>query len=296
VKQDPEAAANFQQFERLFPLDELGPITGAFTADGDGMALDTVVTGIPEGPFRNLAQLWSGGGTELLGELPGEAWGALATPRLGETAESLFSSFAGAIGGAAVAAQVEQATGLDLQQDVFSWIGDVGVFVRGADMASLDGALVIGSTDDARAEAAFGKIVALIGEQTGARPEPLQVDGAEAAFALAVPGADKPVVLARGSGKVVAAFGEEAAAAALSSGAKLADSDSFGAAEEILGDGMEPAFLLSVGDVIELADAAGATDAEFDKARPYLEALGVVTSGGKADGDRVESRLAVTLK
>ena len=59
---------------------------------------------------------------------------------------------------------------------------------------------------------------------------------------------------------------------------------------------MEPAFLLSIADVIELADALGATDAEFDKARPYLEALGVVTSGGKAEGDRVQSRVAVTLK
>ena len=59
---------------------------------------------------------------------------------------------------------------------------------------------------------------------------------------------------------------------------------------------MEPSFLLSFADVITLADAMGETDAEFDKARPYLEALGVVTSGGKVDGDRVQSRVAVTLK
>ena len=170
------------------------------------------------------------------------------------------------------------------------------MFVRGSDMASLDGALVIGSTDDERAGAAFGKIVALIGKETGARPEPLRIDGAESAFAFAAPEADKRIVLARGSGRVVAAYGEEAAAAALSSDAKLSDSDEFSAAEEILGDGMEPSFLLSIADVIELADAIGETDAEFDKARPYLEALGVVTSGGKADGDRVQSRVAVTLK
>ena len=296
-KQDPEAAANVEQFERMFPVGELGPVTGAFTADGDGMALDTVVTGIPEdGPLRNLVEMWAGGGTDLLGVLPGDAWGAFATPRLGETAESLMSSFAGAIGGAAVAAQVKQATGLDLQQDVFSWIGDVGAFVRGSDMASLDGALVIGSTDDDRASAAFGKIIALIGRQTGVQPEPLQVDGAESAIAIAAPDADKRIVLARGSGKVVAAYGEAAAAAALSPDAKLADGEDFGAAEEVLGDGLEPAFLLSFEDAVALADAIGETDAEFEKARPYLEALGVVTSGGKADGDRLHSRVAVTLK
>jgi hypothetical protein len=295
-KQDPEGAANFEQFESMFPVGKLGPITGAFTADGDGMALDTVVTGVPEGPFRNLLELWSGGGSELLGELPGDAWGAFATPDLGEGAQSLMSSFAGAIGGAAVAAQVKQATGLDLQQDVFSWIGDVGAFVRGSDVASFDGALVISSTDEERSTAAFGKIIALIGRQTGARPESVQVDGAESAFAIKAPDADKPIVLARGSERVVAAYGEEAAAAALSPDAQLSGSDDFGAAEDVLGDGMEPSFLLSFEDVVRLADATGETDAEFDKARPYLEALGVVTSGGTVDGDRVQSRVAVTLK
>jgi hypothetical protein len=296
LKQDPEAARNFEQFKSLFPLDKLGPITGAFTADGDGMALDTVVTGVPEGPFRNLAQLWSGDGTELLGELPGDAWGAFVLPKLGESAESLFSTFAGAIGGAAVAGQFKQATGLDLQQDVFSWIGDAGLFVRGADMASLDGALVIGSTDDARAEAAFGKLVALIGKETGSAPEPVEVAGADAAFGIDTPDAPKKIVLARGKGRVVAAYGEAAAGAALSPSAKLGDSAGFGDAEEILGDGMDPSFLLSIADVIKFADATGETDAEFDKARRYVEALGVVTSGGKSDGDRVQSRVAVTLK
>jgi hypothetical protein len=295
-RQDPAAAANLEQFERMFPLDKLGPITGAFTADGDGMALDTLVTGLPEGPLRELAELSGASGSELLGELPGDAWAAFATPQVGEGAEALMSSFAGAIGGAAVAAQVKQATGLDLQQDVFSWIGDVGLFVRGTDMASLDGALVIASTDEERASAAFGKIIALIGKQTGTQPEPVQVDGAESAFAIAAPDAEKRIVLARGADRVVAAYGEEAAAAALSSDSRLADSDIYGAAEEALGDGLEPGFVLSFEDIVALADAVGETDAEFDKARPYLEALGVVTSGGKVDGDRLESRIAVTLK
>ena len=96
------------------------------------MALDTVLTGVPEGPFRNLAALWSGGGELLLGELPGDAWGRSRRRSSAKARESLFDSFAGAIGGAAIAAQVKQATGLDLQQDVFSWIGDVGA-VRARD-------------------------------------------------------------------------------------------------------------------------------------------------------------------
>ena len=296
MRKDPEAARNLGQLQALFPLDKLGPVTGAFTANGDGMMLDTLVTGVPEGPFGDLARLWSGGGTELMGELPGDAWGALATPKLGESVETLFNAFAGALGGAAVAGQVKQATGLDLQQDVFSWVGDVGLFVRGADVATLDGALVIGSTDDGRAEAAFGKIVGLIGKETGAAPKPAQVEGADAAFAIDAPGAEQPVIVARAEGRVVAAYGEQAASAALAPDSKLGDSEGFGAAEEILGDGMQPSFLLSIADVIRFADATGQTDAGFDEARPYLEALGLVTAGGKTDGDRVQSRIAVTLK
>ena len=295
-KQDPEGAQKLQQFESIFPLDKLGPITGAFTADGDGMALDTLVTGVPEGPFRNLAQLWTGGASDLMEALPGDAWASFVTPKLGESAESMFRGFGGAIGAAAIAGQVKQSTGLDLQQDLFSWIGDVGLFVRGTDMATLNGALVIGSTDDARAEAAFGKIVGLIGRETGAAPKPIQVEGAESAFAIAAPGADKPVIVARGEGKVVAAYGEEAASDALAPNATLGDTDGFGAAEDILGDGMEPSFLLSIADVIALADATGETDAEFEEARPYLETLGVLTSGGKSDGDKLQSRVALTLK
>jgi hypothetical protein len=294
LEEDPKAAAQFEQFKSFLPLDELGPIVGSFEADGDGMSLDTVLTGVPEGPFRELAALWAGGESELLGRLPGDAWAAFAAPKLGEGAKTMFDSFAGALGGAAIAAQVKQATGLDLQEDVFSWVGDVGLFARGASEAELGGALVIEATDDAKAEAAFTKIIGLIGRETGVRPDPLELDGAEAAFSLA--GADKPVVLARGNGHVVAAFGEAAATAALQPDAELGDGDLYGDAEDILGDDMEPAFLLSVPAVIALVDAIGEADPDFEEARPYLEAFGTVTSGGKTDGDRVESRLAVTLK
>lgn len=292
---DPDAARQLEQFDSLFQFEKLGPMAMSFEADGDGLVFDGVMTGLPEGPLRELAALTGFGGAELLGELPGDAWGAYALPRVGESAQSLFNAFAGPLGGAAAAAQVKQATGLDLQQDIFSWIGDVGLFVRGTDMASLDGAVVIEATDDDKASAAFGKLVALIGKESGVAPQPVKIDGAASAFAIDAPGAEKRIILARGEGRVVGAYGEEAAAAALSPDAKLSDSDTFGSAEEILGD-VDAAFLLSVPDAIGLAESTGATDADFDKVRPYLEALGVVAGGGEADDDRVRSRFGVTLK
>jgi len=295
LRDDPDAARNLDRIKSILPFDKVGPTAFSFQADADGLLAEGLTIGLPDGPLREIARLTSFGGTELLGELPGESWGAWAVPKLGESAQSLFNAFAGAFGGAAVATQVKQATGLDLEQDVFSWIGDVGVFVRGTDMASLDGALVISATDEDRAATAFGKIVGLIGKESGTPPRPVKLDGADAAFSIATPDADKDVVLARGAGRVVAAYGEEAASAALDPDAKLGDADNFGAANKVLGD-VEPTFLLSIPDAIKLADAAGGTDAEFDKARPYLEAFGVVAGGGKSDGDRVESSLGVTLR
>jgi hypothetical protein len=295
LEADPAAAQQFEQFKSVFQFDKLGPVVGSLQADGDGMALDTVVTGVPDGAFRTLAELSTGGG-DLLGELPGDAWAAFVTRDLGRSAESMFSTFAGALGGVAITQQIKQETGLDLQQDIFSWVGDAGLFARGSGVSDVDGGLVIEATDEGKAAAAFSKIVGLVAKQNGAAPEPRDVAGADAAFAIAISGAEKPLILARGNGRVVATYGEQAASAALAPDSKLGDSDGFAAAQDILGDDMDPTLLLSIGDVIKLADAMGATDAEFDKARPYLESLGVVTAGGSSDGDTLKSRLAVTLK
>jgi Protein of unknown function (DUF3352) len=295
LAEDPEAAQQLQQFKSIFQFDKLGPTAGSLQADGDRIALDTVTTGLPEGAVKTATALLGGSGSELLGELPGDAWGAFAVPKVGEAAKSLFSAFAGAIGGAAVSAQLKQQTGLDLEQDVFSWIGDVGVFVRGASEPELDGALVIQSTDDGKASAAFGKIVGLIGKEEGAKPDPVQIDGAESAFSFTTPDAEKPIVLARGSGKVVAAYGEYAAKAALSSSQKLGDSELYGDAKDALGDA-EPSLLLSMPAIVTLVDAIGEADADWDKAKPYLESLNAIASGGKVDGDKAKSRFVVTLK
>ena len=102
-------------------------------------------------------------------------------------------------------------------------------------------------------------------------------------------------MLARGSGKVVGAYGEAAAKAALSSSAKLGDSELYGDAKDALGDA-QPSLLLSMPAVITLVDAIGEADADWDKAKPYLETLGAITSGGSVDGDKATSRFAVTLK
>ena len=95
---------------------------------------------------------------------------------------------------------------------------------------------------------------------------------------------------------MVLAYTADAAAAALAPDAKLGDAPSYDAAEEILGDDMAPSFVLSVPAIVELVEAFGEADHEFEQARPYLEAFETIATGGSVDDGTVRSRTAVTLK
>ena len=44
------------------------------------------------------------------------------------------------------------------------------------------------------------------------------------------------------------------------------------------------------------SESTARRDADFEKAKPYLEAFSVIASGGKLDDDRARSRLAAGLK
>jgi Protein of unknown function (DUF3352) len=295
-QQDPASAQELQQFEQLFDVSKLGPITGSFTADGSKLALDTVANGDLARMIQQFGFVTGSASTPLVGELPGESWAAYGVPKLGESAKGLYQKFAGALGGAAIQEQLRQQYGIDLEQDVFSWIGDAAIFVRGSSPAEIDGALVIESTDDAAAERAIGKFLGILRQQAGVEPQPTSIEGAEQAFAIAAPGAPQQAVVARGEGRVVVSFGEAAARDAFSPSSKLADSEMYKQGKAALGE-FEPTFLLSMPAVLGLVDASpDGGDPSYQQARPYLDVFSTIASGGKVDGDRAESRLAVGLK
>ena len=103
-------------------------------------------------------------------------------------------------------------------------------------------------------------------------------------------------MLARSDDRVVAALGESAAAEALAPAQKLADSALFKEAKDILDDDLEPAFLLSMPDMLAAIESMGEADADYQKAKPYLEAFSVIVSGGSFKDDEFRSRLAAGLK
>jgi hypothetical protein len=170
------------------------------------------------------------------------------------------------------------------------------VFARHTTRADVDGGLVIEARDPGNMKRAFGKLVGLIQSQGGQKVSPVSLKGAAQAFRAGSTDLGKPVVLARSEDRVVVAVGEAAASAALAPTQKLADSELFGQAKEILGDDVQPAFLLSMPQLLAAVESMGDTDADYAKAKPYLEAFSVIAGGGSFKDDEVRSRVAAGLK
>ncbi|MDP9293944.1 MAG: DUF3352 domain-containing protein, partial [Actinomycetota bacterium] len=85
LRADPKGRGRADQIRALFPFDKLGPVAGAFLADGDRLALDTVLSGQGAGVLKSFGLLTATGTTPLLAELPGDAWAAAGAPRVGRS-------------------------------------------------------------------------------------------------------------------------------------------------------------------------------------------------------------------
>jgi hypothetical protein len=192
--------------------------------------------------------------------------------------------------------QLKNQLGIDIDQDVLSWVGDVAVFVRGETLQTIDGGLVIEVTDKSKAAQGFGKLVGLVQTAGQAKVRPVSVAGAESAFAIEDGSMPKPVVLARTADRVVATYGLDAAKAALNPSSKLGDSDTWKAAQNALGDSVEPSLVVAMAPILSLVDASGSADADFAQAKPYLAAYDVLALGSKSSGGGAQVRFAAGLK
>jgi hypothetical protein len=280
-----------RQLQALLPFDKLPPIFGAFLADGDRLALDVSVRGEGARGLGALGNFGAGGSTPLMQELPGDSWAAFAAADYGRQLRTMFQQYAGVFGAEALRQQL----GVDIERDVLSWIGDVAVFVRGETVDQLDGGLVIQVTDAGRAETGFGKLVGLLQATGGMSAKPVTIEGAETAFAARNASLPRPLILARCAERVVVAYGAEAAEAALSPSSTLGDSDVYGRAKDVLED-LDPSLLLSMPAVISLVDSAGEADAEFEQARPYLEAYDVIALGSEGGDNGGRIRFAAGMR
>jgi hypothetical protein len=274
----------------------LAPTAGALFVESDKVVVEaTSEPGDDEG--QELPEISDG----LLPDLPADSWGAFGIPDIGATLETVYDGLiesfaAGGMSPEDLDAQFEAQTGLDLREDLLSWMGDAGLFVSGTDPLSVGGGVVIESSDPATSSATIDQLATLL-EQQGIATEPLSAGGAEG-FAVPIPDAwltERVVVLA--GERVVIAYGEDAAVKALEGSDPLSESEAFQTATEGLGDEFTASGYLDVDAIQELAEAVGASQSpEYEEnVKPWLEPFSYVTFGSRENGDRLVQRLVIGI-
>ncbi len=182
-------------------------------ADENGVRFEATVSKSLASGFPVVAE-----GADLVGGLPADSWLALAQPDLGKTLDSYVDLYGAQLGGRDnIEQQFKATTGLDLQDDVISWMGDWALFVRGTSVSELDGALVIETSD----EEASGRVLDTLARfarqsaDSGERVLPLQISGGGEGWTLRTEDVPQPIHLFQRDGKVVVAYGDSAAEAAV---------------------------------------------------------------------------------
>jgi hypothetical protein len=274
----------------------LSPTAGALFVESDKVVFETTSEpGDEDG--QELPEISDG----LLPDVPGDSWGAIGLADLGATLEvayeGLIDSFAaGGMSPEDLDAQFEAQTGLNLREDLLSWMGDAGLFVSGTDPVSIEGGLVIESSDPATSSATVDQLATLL-ERQGIRTEPLSAGGAKGfAVDIPAPGVTQRAVVLAGE-RVVIAYGEDAAVRALEGSEPLSESEAFQTATEGLGDGFTASGYFDVDAIQELAEAAGASQfPEYEEdVKPWLEPFTYVTFGSRENGGRLVQRLVLGI-
>ena len=270
------------------------PLVATLDADKDGVIFEGTI------PAQIGAASLFGQASDLVEQLPADSWLGMGQADFGQLIDFYADAFAGVVGGRdAIEQQLKAATGLDLQRDVIDWMGDFGVFVRGTSVSELDGALIVETKD----EAASGRFICgarAAGQEPGGnratRVAPLSAPGGGEGFTLTSRDVPKPVHAFQKDGRVVFAYGDKAAADAVNPANKLGDSADYTAARDSLGDYDISFYLLMqpIFDLVESTDAA--TDADWQKAKPYLEPLDALVGGSSGDGDSLRSAVKLLVK
>jgi uncharacterized protein DUF3352 len=290
IAEQSGGAALPPSFDKLFE----DPIVATVDVDDDGVVFEANLSADMAKAFNFLGE-----GSDLLPELPADSWLAMAQTDLAAQLDYFVDAAGATLGGRDnLEQELEAATGLDLQRDVLAWMGDFGVFVRGTSVSELDGAVIVETKD----EAASGRFLAAL-ERLGkaqvegeARIGPLAAPGGGDGFTLYGQGVPKPIHVFQRDGRVVFAYGDAAAGDAMDAGDKLGDDPDFTATRDSLGD-YAVSFYLQMQPIFDLVDSTGAaTDADWQRAKPYLEPLSALVAGTSGDDDDVKSAIKLVVK
>jgi hypothetical protein len=287
----PEVGAVLQSLSAAVPK----TVGAALQAQPDAIKIDAVSLGTPKSASSGAS------GADMVASLPSSSWLALGFGNSGQTLEGVLDGIGKAggvtsVGVNALLSQFQQQTGLDLRKDVLSWMGDAGLFVAGKGLPDLGGGLVVKTSDPAKTKRVIGVLRRLAAQQGGATVKSLSAQGVDEGFTIET-GDGPRVDVALAGDRFVVAVGAGALKEAISPSQPLSSSPAFTDAAGKLGDGLRPSFYLDFRQVVSVIEGFVGNDADFQKAKPYLETLGAIVAGAKDEGDGVtRARFVVTLK
>lgn len=243
----------------------------------------------------------AGNGAAALAAAPASSWLAIGVGNLGGKLQGTINQIANqggivGIGIQELERQLTLRTGLDLQRDLLSWMGDSSIWVGGTTKQSIDGALVISSRDPARTASAVSKLRGLIAKSSStARVSSLRgVAGVTDGFTLRS-GSGPEFDFAAGHGKLVIAVRRSALRAALSGGPTLGATPAFRSAVDTLG-GLPPTFFFDLRPVLALIGQSSAgRSPSFGIAMSYLRALSTVVAGARMEGSTSHAKIVVAV-
>ena len=281
-----------------FGLDEQKAQAAILYASSDAVTFESTGGFSPSGQFAELAE--SAVGPGILPDLPVGAWAAYGVPQLGEIFDGLFDTFQNIPGfdREQVDALFYGQTGLRLQEDVLSWMGDAGIFVQGTGINSIGGGLVVESNDPAKTARVLERLRGLAVQQ-GIIARPAEGGGLEG-FSVSLPGVPAPFY-ALGGDRLVLGYGDAALDAASAEGETLRDSEAFAAAQEAVGDDFNISFFVDVDAAQTFGEAVaafgGAPMDTYEKdVKPYLDVLTHIVAAGKKEGDTIVQKFVIGVE
>ena len=266
-----------------------GPVVASITATADQIALQASAD-------QQLAGALNGGGSKAqvtVGQMPSDAWLALATPPLGPLVRQALEA-TGVHDQAA--AQVRRRTGLDLDADLLGPLGGLGLFVRGESPLDVGGGVLLQMTDAAAAQRLLTRVEAIVAAGLHVAPQPVAISGARG-FELAIPQVPQPIVVLAKGDKLAAGYAASSAQDLLAPQQRFDAGASGKAAIATLGDGYTPSFVLIVPPLAALLRSlADLQVANVAPVLPYLDAYRSLAIGTKRDGDRTTLRIVAALR
>ena len=262
------------------------PVVASLTASADEIAIEA-------SGASDLTTFDSSDAEVTVGQLPGDAWLALATPPIGPLIRS-------ALDGAGVhdqaAAQVRANLGLDLDRDLLDPLGGLGLFARGASPLDLGGGVLLQLTDAAAAQRLLTRLQAIVAAGAHLPVQPTSAGDARG-FEVGVPQSPQPIVVLAQGDKLAAGYAASSAEDLLHPQQRFDESSAGKAAIDTLGDGYEPSLVVIVPPLAALLRALDQLEvADLSQVIPYVEAYRSLAIGTKRDGDRTTVRVVAALR